>query len=598
MLKIFSLALIIFFLKQYSYAGHEFDSDKYMIENSDDKAYQVRKKYCTPNAYAQKEIVEELADGTKIFVEKVYYNNAHENKISKITNEFDFNNLKKVRFNGARVIDEQSPLSFLFSYYCLQPIKHSSEKQIILNRKLKKIYKKIAKLNGLRSWKSKIGKEIYSKGKVYLPTDIEFMYFEAVFIEEFFANEKKKPKDKKKKVVEKPKNQNPKKADWHKFLLDKKIGNENNTYNSLIKKYNNYITDLYTDKSCKSLPMTVTYLIDFTDCVYRFTKKYMRRNDMYILSEVIDAEHDVYTDLFGRAKSIHLKWANGFLENSEKEISQFTSYWIEAYTEKNFYIKKVWKEYAEQEQIKITGILDDVIEDKKPKASPDDNKVVPAGSGSGFFVSSNGTIITNYHVIQDCKLNKIYHKDSQYEAKVLASDKVNDIAILKTNITPDRVFPVANEDVSLLEDVIVAGYPLGKQLSASIKTHKGVVTALAGVGDNFSNFQTDASINQGNSGGPILDQKGNVVGIAVATWVEEGVQGVHFGIKSSTLKTFASANGLKFLTPNNRDLSNKELGKLITESTVYVECHMTIANIKKMLAEMENKKAFFREHKK
>ena len=79
--------------------------------------------------------------------------------------------------------------------------------------------------------------------------------------------------------------------------------------------------------------------------------------------------------------------------------------------------------------------------------------------------------------------------------------------------------------------------------------------------------------------------------------MEEGVQGVHFGIKSSTLKTFASANGLKFLPPNYKDLSNKDLGKLITDSTVYVECHMTIAKIKKMLSEMENKKAIFKEHK-
>ena len=234
-------------------------------------------------------------------------------------------------------------------------------------------------------------------------------------------------------------------------------------------------------------------------------------------------------------------------------------------------------------------------EKKTPKAAPNDDKIVPAGSGSGFFVSSNGTVITNHHVIEGCKINKVSHKGSQYEAKVLAVDKVNDIAILKTNITPERVFSVSNEDVSLLEDVVVAGYPLGKQVSSAIKTHKGVVTALAGAGDNYSNFQTDASINQGNSGGPILDQKGNVVGIAVATWVEEGVQGVHFGIKSSTLKTFASANGLKFLPANNRDLSNKDLGTLIIQSTVYVECHMTIASIKKMIAEAENKKAFFKE---
>ncbi len=135
---------------------------------------------------------------------------------------------------------------------------------------------------------------------------------------------------------------------------------------------------------------------------------------------------------------------------------------------------------------------------------------------------------------------------------------------------------------------------MGKQISSAIKTNKGVVTALAGAGDNYSYFQTDAAFNQGNSGGPIINQKGNVVGIAVQTWVEEGVQGVHFGIKSSTLKTFASANGIKFLSPNNTELSNKELGQLIIKSTVYVECHMTIAKIKRMIADAENKKALFK----
>ena len=234
---------------------------------------------------------------------------------------------------------------------------------------------------------------------------------------------------------------------------------------------------------------------------------------------------------------------------------------------------------------------------EKPKSTPDDDKIVPAGSGSGFFVSKDGHAITNYHVIEGCDISKLTFKGSQSEVKVLAVDKVNDIAILKSNAKPDVIFPVSNEDVSLLEDVIVAGFPLGKQISSAIKTHKGVVTALAGAGDNYSFFQTDAAINQGNSGGPIINQKGNVVGIAVATWVEEGVQGVHFGIKSSTLKTFASANSLSFASPNYRELSNKDLGKLITKGTVYVECHMTVAKIKKMIAQAENRKAFFKEHK-
>jgi hypothetical protein len=234
---------------------------------------------------------------------------------------------------------------------------------------------------------------------------------------------------------------------------------------------------------------------------------------------------------------------------------------------------------------------------KKPKQLPEDNKVVPAGSGSGFFVSSDGHIITNHHVINGCNTTKVSFKGNQVDAQILAVDKMNDIAILKTNIKPNSIFPISNEDVSLLEDVVVAGYPLGKKVSSAIKTHKGVVTALAGAGDNYSNFQTDASINAGNSGGPIMNQKGNIVGIAVATWVEDGVQGVHFGIKSSTLKTFANSNSLKFSSPNYLELSNKDLGKLITEATVYLECHMTVANIKKMMAAANNRKAFFSEFK-
>ena len=227
----------------------------------------------------------------------------------------------------------------------------------------------------------------------------------------------------------------------------------------------------------------------------------------------------------------------------------------------------------------------------------DKNEIVVASSGSGFFVSPDGDIITNHHVIDQCESVKVNFKGSSKETKTLATDKVNDIAIIKVDINPDKYYSVSKDDVSLLEEVVVAGYPLGKKVSSAIKTHKGVVTSLAGAGDNFSNFQTDAAINAGNSGGPILNQKGNVVGIAVATWVQEGVQSIHFGIKSSTLRAFASSNSLEFDEPNKKDLSNKELGQIITSATVYLECHMTIAKIKEIIDQENNQKAFFSKFK-
>ena len=127
-------------------------------------------------------------------------------------------------------------------------------------------------------------------------------------------------------------------------------------------------------------------------------------------------------------------------------------------------------------------------------------------------------------------------KGDEIEAKVLCIDKMNDLAIIKAKIKPNKVYSVSGEDVALLEDVIIAGFPLGKKVSSAIKTSKGSVTALAGYGDNYSEFQTDAALNQGNSGGPIMNQ--NVVGVAVANYGKKaGVESFNFGIKSSTLKT-------------------------------------------------------------
>ena len=235
---------------------------------------------------------------------------------------------------------------------------------------------------------------------------------------------------------------------------------------------------------------------------------------------------------------------------------------------------------------------------KKPKSTPDDNKIVAAASGTGFFVSRTGHIITNHHVIEGCKSVKVSFKGDEIESKTLVIDKVNDLAIVKTTINPSKVYSVSNKDVALLEDIIIAGYPLGKKVSSAIKTSKGSVTALAGYGDNFSEFQTDAALNKGNSGGPIINQKGNVVGVAVAAYgKKQGVESFNFGIKASTLKTFANSNGLNFLPPNNRDLSNKDLGQLITDATVYIECWMTVAKVKQMIAAANNRKAFFSEFK-
>ena len=252
------------------------------------------------------------------------------------------------------------------------------------------------------------------------------------------------------------------------------------------------------------------------------------------------------------------------------------------------------KSYFDPKEAPVVKIAEKPKKKEKPKVSDDkdDNKIIAAASGSGFLINYSGLLITNHHVIDNCDKVKISYNGNEFLGTIISSDKTNDISLIKTTIKPKQVYKIEKDDVTLLEDIIIAGFPLGKRVSTSIKTSKGSVTALAGYNDNYSEFQTDAALNQGNSGGPIINQKGNVLGIAVAAYgKQEGVESFNFGIKSSTLKTFANANQIKFLPPNKNELSNAELGKLITEATVYIECFMTVAKLKKILLQEENRKA-------
>tara|TARA_B110000503_G_C7074244_1_gene382218 strand:- start:53 stop:1129 length:1077 start_codon:yes stop_codon:yes gene_type:complete len=231
---------------------------------------------------------------------------------------------------------------------------------------------------------------------------------------------------------------------------------------------------------------------------------------------------------------------------------------------------------------------------QKPKIVAGDNEVVPAASGSGFFITSSGYIISNNHVIDGCRKVTLTHNGQEISANVIATDSKNDLAILKSNVRPSRFYELSQDDAKLLDDVIIAGYPLGKRVSAAIKTSKGSITSLAGYGDNYSNFQTDAALNQGNSGGPIMNHGGNVVGVAVANYgKKKGVESFNFGIKSSTVKTFIESNDIRYSKGSKSNLNNEQLSSLITNATIYLECWLTVAEIKQFIAQDENRKAFY-----
>ena len=160
-------------------------------------------------------------------------------------------------------------------------------------------------------------------------------------------------------------------------------------------------------------------------------------------------------------------------------------------------------------------------------------------SGSGFVISADGLIVTNFHVIDEADGLVVNLNGRQYEAEVVGTDPATDLALLKVDAGGSLDYlPFADSDALRVGDwVMVIGSPL--QLANSVSV--GVVSAkgrsIAITPDrSLENFiQTDAAINFGNSGGPLVDLTGAVVGIATA--INFGAENIGFAVPANTLKT-------------------------------------------------------------
>ena len=192
--------------------------------------------------------------------------------------------------------------------------------------------------------------------------------------------------------------------------------------------------------------------------------------------------------------------------------------------------------------------------------------------------------------IEGCQEVAIYHGGRAVPVTVITYDLQNDLALLKGDFTPRTVFALSGDQPELLQDIYVAGYPFGNEVSSSIKVTKGIISSLAGIGNNFSNIQIDAALQVGNSGGPILDEMGNIVGVAVskldARYMYENFgtipENTNFGIKANVVRNILDSNGVSSPSPNRSEITRTELGSLITGGTYYVSCLMTLAQIERL----------------
>ena len=175
-----------------------------------------------------------------------------------------------------------------------------------------------------------------------------------------------------------------------------------------------------------------------------------------------------------------------------------------------------------------------------------DSSVSPAGEGSGIIMSEDGYIITNAHVVEGATSLKVITSDGEtYEAQLIGSDTVTDLAVVKIDATGLTAAEFgSSKDLRVADKVMAIGNPGGHELSSSVTI--GYVSALnRAIANNTTGYtmeyiQTDAAINPGNSGGALINEYGQVVGINSAKISATGYEGLGFAIPIDTAQPIIS----------------------------------------------------------
>jgi S1-C subfamily serine protease len=155
------------------------------------------------------------------------------------------------------------------------------------------------------------------------------------------------------------------------------------------------------------------------------------------------------------------------------------------------------------------------------------------GTGTAFVVAANGYLLTCAHVVENAEKIDVALGGKNYEAKVVAVDEANDIALLRIEAQGLRFLPLfESENVEVGQDIRVMGFPMSSELGENIKVTRGIVTGI-NLKQDVKRFQVDAAVNPGNSGGPMVNEKGEVVAIADSKLAGVLVSNVAFGVPSN-----------------------------------------------------------------
>jgi len=178
------------------------------------------------------------------------------------------------------------------------------------------------------------------------------------------------------------------------------------------------------------------------------------------------------------------------------------------------------------------------------------------GQGTGFIVNEQGHILTCAHVLGSQTNATVWLGSQRFEADVINADTNKDMALLKlrpgTNIFVPLTF-TSSTNLAMGQDVFTLGFPLSDMLGSSPRLTKGLLSSTVGIEDNPDQMQVSAEVQAGNSGGPLLNERGEVIGLITATLNPLNVlartgtslpQNVNFATKGQTVRTFLSKAGI------------------------------------------------------
>ena len=301
------------------------------------------------------------------------------------------------------------------------------------------------------------------------------------------------------------------------------------------------------------------------------------------------AVKEFHTDTGSEYALIYLNGANLYDDWSEGEIKCFLIHtakpdvykgtWIMLDKSKNnnCYIRFV-QDYM---QIVVDGEIENYI-----KLFPTDSDLVPRinsqWSGTGFALK-NGYVVTNYHVIDGAKSIKINgvngNFNTSYNTTVVGSDKINDLALLKISDSSFTGFgsipySISSNTSDVGEEIFVLGYPLTSTMGEEIKLTTGIISSKTGFQGDVALYQISAPIQPGNSGGPLFDKKGNVIGIVSAK--HEGAENVGYAIKTIYLRNLIESCASPSIIPSTNSVSALPLtSKVKSEKNFVFFIHCT-----------------------